>query len=169
MNAVDFFKIELEYLRNQQEGVMEGITEEQFNWSPPGSANPIRATFVHMLATEDYYINQVLSGGERIWVQQGWGQKIGLSAPPSATHPWDEIRAARLSLGTVLAYAKAVREATDTYIQQLTPEELDRQVVLYGRDRIAADVLTRVIEHSALHTGDIAAVRGLQGVKKLPV
>lgn len=169
MNAIDFLKIELEYLRGQEDAVMDGLTDDQFNLRPPGSANPIRATFVHLIATEDYYINRVLSGKDRIWDQQGWGEKIGLSSPPGTSHPWDEILATRLSLETVLAYARAVREATDAYLQSLTPEELDRPVVLYGRDRIGADVLTRVIGHSLLHTGDIAAIRGMQGVKGLPV
>ena len=169
MDAVEFLNIELKYLRVQEDAVMDGLTEEQFNWNPPGSANSIRATFVHLVATEDYYINKVLAGGERLWDQQGWGEKIGLSAPPSATHSWDEIHQATLSLVTVLDYARAVREATEAYLLRFTPEELERPVVLYGRDRIVADVLTRVIVHSALHTGDIAAVRGLQGAKGLRV
>ncbi len=162
MDAIDFIKIELSYLRRQEDAVMEGLTEVQFNWNPPGSSNSIRATFVHLMATEDYYIHKVLLGEDRIWEQQGWGPKIGLIAPPSVSRGWEEIHKATLSLATVLDYARAVRDATNTYLLRLTPEELDRPVVLYGNDRIVADVLTRLIVHSALHTGDIAAVRGLQ-------
>jgi uncharacterized damage-inducible protein DinB len=72
-----------------------------------------------------------------------------------------------LSLASVLDYQRAIHAATEAYLADLTPEELDRKITAFGNER-PAEVLTLAAVHVASHTGEIAAVKGMQGVKGLP-
>ena len=60
MNALDYVRRQLAVMRRQVDSALQGTTDEQFNWLPPGAANSIAATFSHLLATEDFYIQTVL-------------------------------------------------------------------------------------------------------------
>ena len=169
MDSIEFIKLEFVNLRRQIDSVLIDLNEDQFNWNPPGTANAIRTSLLHLIATEDYYVQKIILGNLRIWELQGWSQKTGLSAPPSASRGWEEIQNANLAFEPVLAYAQSVSDAISEYVNNLVPEDLDRQVELYGRQRPIAEVLIRLFMHSAVHVGEIAAVRGFQGVKGLPV
>ena len=69
----------------------------------------------------------------------------------------------------MLAYEQAIRVATDTYLADLTAEELERQVTLGGNVLPVAEVLMTLVVHIASHAGEIAAVKGMQGIKGLPL
>jgi hypothetical protein len=73
-----------------------------------------------------------------------------------------------LALAPVLAYAEAVRLATDAYLASLTDDELDRRVSFFGSESSVAGVLVRFVAHTAGHAGEIAAVKGMQGLQGLP-
>jgi uncharacterized damage-inducible protein DinB len=68
----------------------------------------------------------------------------------------------------VREYAEAVRNATDEYLARLTDDELDRQVSFFGSESPVAGVLVRFVAHTAGHAGEIAAVKGMQGLHGLP-
>src|SRR5438045_1835273 len=42
------------------DGTMADVTREQAHYSPPGRANPIGATFAHLVCSEDMVINGML-------------------------------------------------------------------------------------------------------------
>lgn len=67
-----------------------------------------------------------------------------------------------------MAYRDAVRAATDRYLADLTADELDRQIDLMGSQRPVADALAIMVVHIATHAGEIAALKGTQGLKGLP-
>lgn len=153
---------------SQIDAVVNDITDEQFNWPPPGTINPISAIFVHMLNAEDYFINCVLQGRSPCWVEQEWGQKTGVQTPPGWGRSWEEFRTVKIPVPPVLAYQQVVRVATDTYLADLTAEELERRVEFAGDELLVAEVLTLLVVHSASHAGEIAAVKGMQGLRGLP-
>jgi hypothetical protein len=144
------------------------VTEEQFNWVPPGTVSPISAILLHTLSAEDYFIQEVLQGRTRIWDEQGWLGKIGVQAPGGPGADWSVFKTTRIALAPVLAYGQLLRPATDAYLVALTAEELDRQVKFGKAMHPAASVLVRLIVHTASHAGEIAAVKGMQGFKGLP-
>jgi uncharacterized damage-inducible protein DinB len=150
------------------DAVMADTTDEQFNWAPPGTANSMRTTLVHMLSAEDAFINTIILGKALIWDTQEWGAKIGLAQPPRAGSGWDEIKNAWLASGPVLDYCKAVRAATDEYLATVTSEELDRRVSWMDREFSVGGVLVMLNSHNSSHAGDLASIKGIQGVKGLP-
>jgi hypothetical protein len=67
MNTVEFVRQQYRSLHQRIDEVMDNLTSEQFNWIPPGSANAISTTFIHILNAEDVQIQTLLQGKPRIW------------------------------------------------------------------------------------------------------
>ncbi len=61
-----------------------------------------------------------------------------------------------------------MQAATDAYLERLADEDLDREVTMMGGTRQVADALTTVAAHTLEHSGEIAALKGVQGGKGLP-
>jgi uncharacterized damage-inducible protein DinB len=169
MEIQEYIKLQIAGARNQCDSVLNAITNEQFNWTPPGTANPISATFVHMLASEDRSVQVTLQGKARLWETEGWVDKLGMKDPPGHGENWEEARSKNWTLLSLLGYEQSVRAATDAYLNNLTPQELDRVVIVRGNERSVADVLVRLVVHQILHTGEIDAVKGMMGMKGLAV
>jgi len=168
MNTKTYIQQQLANARRQTETVMQNLSEEQFNWLPPGSINPISAILVHLLGGEDFFIQALIQGKPRCWDGGEWGQKIGIQAPPGPGHGWEEFKARRVCVEPVLAYGKATQACTEAYLADLTEQELARPVNFGGRMVPVAEVLMTLVVHIASHAGEIAAIKGMQGIKGLP-
>lgn len=168
MDVKTYIQQQMANARRQVDAVVKDITDEQFNWSPPGTINPISAILIHMLVSEDYFIQTILQGKSRCWEVQEWGRKIGIQTPPERGRSWDEFNTVKIRVVPVLAYEQVIRDATDHFLADLTEEELDRQVNFAGRVVPVAEVLIILVVHIASHAGEIAAVKGMQGIKGLP-
>lgn len=168
MEAPEYVRKQIAASRRLSEGALQDMSEEQFNWIPPGMANSIKASLIHLLSSEDASVQRVLQGKPPLWEAEGWNERIGLSVRPGRDKGWDEIKEKTLPLAPVLEYAEAVRAATDAYLERLTPEELERKVEFFFGDSRVADVLAILAAHATGHSGEIAALRGIQGVKGLP-
>ncbi len=167
MEVKEFVQRQLAAMRRQCDAALQDMTDEQFNWMPPGTVNPIRTTLVHMIAAEDSFVQRVILDKPTVWDSGNWSEQIGLPFPPGRGR-WDEVRDTTLASAPVLAYAQAVRVATDAYVAELTASELDRAIQFMGATRSVADALTILVTHTVGHAGEISAVRGMQGVKGLP-
>src|SRR6266496_1930283 len=55
MDAKDYIIRQFRWARRQADSVLFDVSEEQFNWVPPGTVSPIRAIFLHMVTIEDAY------------------------------------------------------------------------------------------------------------------
>ena len=168
MDVITYIKQQIVNVRSQIDATVEDLTEEVFNWLPPGTINPISAILIHVVSGEDFFIQSVLQGKPMYWETQEWGQKIGVKAPPRPEQSWDEFRTTKIMVAPVRAYEKVNRAATDTYLSNLTVDELDRQVNFVGDVIPAAEVLTSLVVHIANHSGEIAAIKGMQGIRGLP-
>lgn len=168
MEVVEYIQRQIASARRLCDAAMEGTTDEQFNWTAPGTVNPIRASFMHLVGGEDLFIQSYFQGKPRLFEIENWGEKVGLAQLPGRSGNWDEAKHKTVPLGPALAYQSAVRAATGAYLSQLTPQELDRTVDFAGMPRSVADVLATLAVHVTFHAGEIAAVKGVQGVKGLP-
>jgi hypothetical protein len=168
MNVTDYIQRQLALAHRLSDNALVDITDEQANWTPPGTLSSIGAILAHSLATEDYLFQTVIQASPPIWETGGWGEKIGLPVMPGIGQGWEEARGKALKVAPLLAYQQAVRAAADAYLAQLTAEELDRPVALRGNERPVADRLVLAVVHASQHAGEIAAIRGMQGLKGLP-
>jgi hypothetical protein len=168
VNATQFVRLQVAEARSLSDAAMAGVEDEQFNWSPPGTINPIKSAWLHAVAGEDIFIQSIIQGQPPLWATGGWAGRIGLVQAPGGGQGWEEANRTELALAPVLAYAEAVCIATNNYLARLTDDELDRQVSLFGRESSVAAVLARFAVHIAGHAGEIAAVKGIQGLRGLP-
>jgi hypothetical protein len=168
MDAIAYIQREVDGLRWQTNMILKETTDEQLNWAPPGIANPIGVTLLHTIGTEDQLVQQLLQGKPSLWESGNWSERIGVQVVPREGRGWEECRKAYLSLAPIMEYQEAVCSATADYIASLTPEDLDRPMMLFGCEQPLAIVLVIIVNHAILHMGEIAALKGIQGIKGLP-
>jgi hypothetical protein len=169
MEILDYMRRQIANMRRTVDMTMKDVTVEQFNWAPPGTMNTISATFIHFANVEDHFVQGILQGKPSVWEAGGWSEKTGIKKPPSIGESWDEFKNLKLDPADFLEYQKAVWAATDAYMAGLGVEELDRMVKLGLREMTAAELLIMAIHQSLSHSGEIAALKGIQGAKGLPI
>lgn len=153
--------------RQLVDSALQGLTDEQLTWLPPGTANPIGVIILHMLASEDYFIS-LLTGKDCLWESQKWAEKFNLAKPPDIGEDWSVYRSGTITLDLLLSFRDAVRKATDSYFETVTSAELDRTIKFFTDNDPVADVLILLDGHNLTHAGEIAALKGVYGVKGLP-
>jgi hypothetical protein len=131
---------------------LDGLTEPQLNWRPPlAGANSAYAIAAHTL------------GNARAWVLGiACGQPIGRDRPA-------EFRASGRDAAALLADAQRLSREIETATAALVPADLDRRLVppavLWGEGEPSEisvrDALLQVVEHAALHLGQIQITRDL--------
>jgi hypothetical protein len=171
MDSITLLRQQISTAHEWLEGTMADVTAEQADWAPPGKANPLGASYAHAVVSEDLIINGMLRGGTPLFLGE-WAGKTGQSVP----HPhedWSQYAAwardVRLDLPATRAYAQAVYAATDAYLAGLTPEDLDREVNLFGMSQsLGATLGNFVAGHCHDMMGEISCLKGLQGARAFP-
>ncbi|HZP58116.1 MAG TPA: DinB family protein [Dehalococcoidia bacterium] len=146
------------------DAVIGGLDDAQYNWTPPGTCNPIARTHAHALTAVDFFVHMVLQGKPMLWPETA--ARTGL--PENAREIWGTT--VQIPLAPMVEYGKRVREAALAYVGSLTEDELDREVETFVLGKQPASfVVTRLLnEHLTGHTGEMSAVKGMQGLKGLP-
>lgn len=152
------------------EMVMEDVTTEQAHWEPPGIANPLGAVYAHAICSLDCVVNILLQGGQPLF-ERTWVGKTGISEPRwvSELH-W--ARNLKVDLPAARAYARAVYESAEEYLDKIHPEELDRQVDLsmqgLGMRTVSWCLTALATSHLNNMTGEISVLKGIQGSRGYP-
>ncbi|NJN66012.1 MAG: DinB family protein [Chloroflexaceae bacterium] len=183
----DYLSVMKEHLReackwafHYLEETMKGVTPELAHWQPPGIANPIGATYAHIVLSQDGMLNGMIRGQAPLFVST-WAGRVGVSEPPPPPSPdstelpdwsgWS--RRVHIDLEAMQPYAQAVYASVDDYLAALTVDELDRELDLtfigLGKISIGAFMFRIGLSHIYTHCGEIACLKGLQGVKGYPV
>lgn len=178
-NAVSLLRTQLKAAHDFLEGTMQGVTAAQAHWAPPGLANPLGATYAHIIIYEDAIINAMLKGGAPLFATS-WAGKTGLNQLPPLPEPgaaglptWgDWARQVEVNLPALQQYAEVIYGNTEHYLAALSDEDLNRPVDLsavgLGQHTVAS-LLSTALSNSQWHCGEIACLKGLQGVKGYPV
>ena len=139
--------------------------------------NPANATitnigsiYMHLVVSEDDMLHGMLQGKPGIYRGQDWARRTGVEAAPMGQFPPEWARKVRLNLPLFREYAKVVYAATDAYIARLSDSDLPRKVQtgFIGEQSVAFVIANILGWHIAEHTGEIAALKGVQGLKGLP-
>ena len=142
--------------------VIAGLTPEQYSWQPDGSANPISKLHAHTLSSADFWMN--LMGLQKPILWMGVSQRLGL--PSNFIEIWKTD--APINLSDMQEYAKSLREAS-AGIDALDDAALARELTapVFGK-RDVGFVLRLAAMQLAIHTGEISAAKGMQGLQGLP-
>jgi hypothetical protein len=153
------------------EGTMADVTDEMLHWQPPGIANSIGTNYAHIVTGEDGMLNGMVRGGAPL-MASSWAGKIGMSEPPPSgdeIHAWS--KRAKIDLAALRAYAQAVYAETDAGLAALTDADLNRPMDFsamgFGQQPVSW-AYGIMLANLNWHTGEIAALKGVQGKKGYP-
>jgi hypothetical protein len=159
------------------EATMADVTPEQADWAPPGIANPLGATYAHVVVSEDFVINGMFRQQAPLNAST-WADRTGLSEPmPAPASPaWSEYsawtRRVRVDLMRLREYARAVHAATDSYLASVCDADLEQPLDLsqigLGPQTVASTLTLLLLNHIGTETGEIACLKGLQGARGYP-
>jgi DinB superfamily len=134
-------------------------------------SNPIAATYVHAIASEDLAINMVLKGGMPLYAGLGEDETGVSEIQPMSTFEW--AHRVRVNMPVLRQYARAVHAATDAYLATVTDDDLTRALDLtsfgMGHMTVGALLSRMVLGHIDNMCGEISALKGLQGAKGYPI
>ena len=167
MDATELLREQFASVRRFVDGILDGLTDDQLNWIPPGTANPIGVSWLHLLTVEDGFIQGTIQGQPRLWESQEWTAKTGIH-PRAGDETWDRIKQTQLTVAPLQAYGDVVRGATEAYLSMATADQLARTVTVNNMEMSVSRLFTMMVCHAAGHAGDIAAIKGIQGLKGLP-
>jgi hypothetical protein len=143
--------------------VVADLTPEQYAWQPEGSANPISKLHAHTLTSADFWMNLMALQKPMIW--QEVSQKLGL--PSNMMEVWKT--ETPINLGDMQAYSQRLRDEGFPAVEALEDAALEREVMapVFGK-RDVGFVIRLAGTQLAIHTGEISAAKGIQGLQGLP-
>ncbi len=172
MNTVELVSYALDNALNVFNLVVVDLTQEQADWTPPGLANPIGATYWHTISSLDDLVHRWISGQEALYLKDGWQERVLIVAPPEPGHGEDYLatmQAMRVDLAGLHQYTQVVAEAVRRWLASLTPEELDREMDTFVGTLTVGALLERFgVWHVTAHCGEISALKGCLGAKGYP-
>lgn len=166
MHATTFIVGQMEQAFGLASVVTNDMTDDQYNAQPGGNANSPAKSHVHALTSMDFFVNLVIRGGsftDLAWT--AFAPTHGLPANPMEIWGFS----GTVPLAAMKGYADTVKQDVLDYIATLNDADLDREIEtqFFGK-KSTAWILQLGIVHLAGHAGDIAAVKGVQGLKGLP-
>jgi hypothetical protein len=177
MDSIALLREQIREAHDWLEATMADVTPAQAGWVPPGTANPLGATYAHAITVEDMVVNGMLKGTAPLG-SSTWSGKTGLDHPMPAPGPdfqhypaWT--RSVKVQLPALRQYAQAVYASTEQYLASLKPADLDRKLDLSGAgmgEQTLAWVLNRLIlGHIDNMCGEVSVLKGVQGGKGYPM
>lgn len=163
MDAPTYAKTQLESVFGLLNTCADGMDEAQYNHQPEGTCNRIAQQHVHTVSAIDFFINTLAAGGEAGW--PAVAEQHGFPANPLEIWKHD----GAISPAAIKEYAADVQRRALEYLGTLTGADLDRVIdtQFFGKQTVAF-LLQLAATHTAGHAGDIAAIKGIQGLKGLP-
>lgn len=163
MDGVTYAKTQLEQALGLMNMCAAGMDDAQYNWNPGGTCNTAAKSHVHAVSAIDFFVVSSLAGG-----QMSWGETAsanGLPANPQEIWSYEGV----IPVAAIDEYSKKVQKNALDYVATLKDADLDREANAgpFGM-KSAAFLIQLAGTHAVGHGGDIAAVKGMQGLKGLP-
>ena len=162
MDAKELILRSLEQSQGYLTGALDGLTQEEFAWSPGPECNNIAFILWHIARVEDFYVNRVIQREKELHETEGWQEKLGTPVKAYGLTV-EELQAWPVpKLEDLRGYANAVRENTLAFLKSIPPEKLDE----VPRPDRSPDPIGATLGHMsteiALHVGQICYLRGVQ-------
>jgi hypothetical protein len=169
MNGIETTRETLDLVHQYLEAAIGDCDNETLTKMLPGATvGPISSIYLHAISSEDWAIQELLQGKPKLILTEKWYEKLGIPSPATGQEPdWDK---AQISLPAFQDYAKAVYASTDAWLASATDTDLSKEIP-WGPNQThnAAWILADVVHsHLGFHAGEIAALKGVLGLKGLP-
>lgn len=171
MNAQEAVRGQLAFWHGTMQNMMNDCDDEKLHRILPGSTcHSIAAIYAHVVVGEDVILNGMLQGKAPIFQEGGWEAKTGVPFPGIPPMQSDEWAAkVKMDLPAFQEYATQVFAATDAWLASATDEQLaQKRQSPFGEQTVGFLVANLLGTHVPQHAGEIAALKGVQGLKGLP-
>lgn len=167
MRAQDLLRVQYEQVHNVMEGVVADCDAETLTKVVGGNIGTIGAIYAHAVFDEDGWIAGV-TGNPTLWESGGWSAQTGLEEI-SGRQSQEWAQSVTYDVAKFREYAQAVYAQTDEFLAGLSDEDVDREIEAFGsKTTIGRHVGSLGLWHVMTHQGEMAAVKGAQGLKGLP-
>lgn len=170
MNAIELLRAEYSQSFGWLEGTMKGVTDEVLQYKPEGRPTPIAGQVAHIVTGVDFFLIGMAAGRQPLMLGEFAG-KSGISEPPPQGGDWAEWGdRVQVNLSEVHEYAKSVFAAVDDYLSTITDADLDRTVEFGpAGEQTIGWAFNIMLLNTYSHTGEIACIKGLQGLQGYPM
>lgn len=168
MTALDELRWHARETARWLNAIVGDITSEQAHWRPPGRANTIASTYTHIVYNQDEDMNRGYLDRPML-SETAWRGRTGLPADwvndaanawkPEMSFEWTALRAYGAAVGAYVI--EAVDALTEADLQRVARLTTPGHPIWSGLDVVRLTVG----RHPAMHGGEIACLKGLQGVK----
>jgi len=173
VSTIDFIRSSLKQMHNTYDDAISDLTPDQMCWRANDSGHPISFILWHYVRTEDNIIQYVLQRKPTVWLEGGWDQKFSLDRTAQGTGmSLADAQGLRLEpKEDFQTYMKAVWNATDAYLASADDAFLQQKTTVkpLGEMPILNAIGNMCLTHGFTHIGEIAHLRGLQGLKGMAV
>jgi uncharacterized damage-inducible protein DinB len=163
--TTSFLRQQFKMAHDWLEGAMGDVNTAQAHYQPQGKVNPIGGQYGHVLVAEDVWLAMI--GGRKPVLASSHAGKTGLSEPPPEAGEWSAwARRVKVDLPAARAYAQAVYAATDSILGSLSDQDLEKPFDMSSMGmgmQNNAMALNLTLLNDFSHTGEISAIKGLQG------
>lgn len=171
MEAIEVVRSNLADAHWLLEATVEGLSANHVHWEPPGTANTIGATYAHVIGSEDAFVQGTLLR-QRLLADGNWAGRNGINLPiPRPGSDWFAwSRRVQVDLPAAQRYAAAVYATTEAFLASVTSDQLGQapDVPTPGSQTLNWLIHNLLILHAGIHTGEIAVLKGLQGLTGYP-
>lgn len=171
MNSIQLLREQVDSAHQALEATMADVTNDTAHFRELGKALPVGAAYVHAVIAEDMVLSGMITQKESVFKDP---ESAGVSqAMPDFSH-WDEhamwAQNVTVDMPKFKEFAKKVYAATDEYLATLKEEDLDTEIErpVVGKHNLSFFITNFLLLHIANLTGEISAVKGLQGLKGYP-
>ena len=169
MDAISLLRKQMRDAHELLESTVSDLTPEQLHFAPPGRALPVGAAYAHVIFSEDILVQHMK--GEAPLFESGTPTGASEPHPNFMREDWNVYPAwthrVRFDLAQLKAYAQQVYANTDAWLATLTDADLEKQDSFLQQD-VAHMISRAIIAHADNLTGEISAMKGVQGLQGYP-
>ncbi len=143
---------------------LNGLTQEEAAFVPAAESNSIAFILWHMTRVEDFFVSRVIQREVELYEAEGWREKLGTPAKDTGfDYTLEQLQAWPVpKLEIIHGYYDSVRKKTLALLKNITSERLSELARPDRSPDSIGDILCRITTEIALHTGQIAYVRGIK-------
>ena len=170
MEFKDFVRGQLQFGHATLEQVIDGTEGILHDRPAGGTLHNIATSYAHIVLAEDMIVNGMIMGAAPVFMEGGWSAKTGVPPRqmPAIDNDWGA--AIKMNLPVFREYAKAVYARSDEVIAKMSAEKEGTAVrTPFGDKQLPLEFLSNLgVTHLWGHMGEIAALKGVKGLKGLP-
>lgn len=171
MDFKAYVESQLQFTHGTMEQVVADLGDLLNTKMPGGTINSPAAIYAHAVIAEDFIVNGMVMGGAPLYISGNWAAKTGVPTPagPQATNEW--AASIDMKLAPFREYAATVYAQTSKVVAEMSDAKADELIdtPFGGAKQPRLQFMANLgVTHAWGHMGEIAALKGVKGMKGLP-